>query len=668
MEKMTGETLNITDENIKIIAKYFPEAMEEGKIKFDVLKELLGEFVDETNERYQFTWNGKSQALKLSQTPSTATLIPCKEKSKYWDTTENLYIEGDNLEVLKLLQKSYYKQIDVIYIDPPYNTGNEFIYKDNYKDNIKNYKEITRQENKANPETNGRYHTEWLNMLYPRLKLAKNLLSKNGVIFISIDDNEVEKLKIMCNEIFGEMNFIGMFSVENNPKGRKNSKFISISSEYCLVYGRNKEDEDSGFIENIPKSESDMTLDENGEYIQSGGRRVLVGEQSFNELSDFNSDKHYSVYFNRYDNDLIIKKEKNISDIDSNLINKGYTRYISYFDGKFVENTYTEKQFLNLFKENNLIFKEEKIYEKNASTTIRIKSIITNKKYDAIVNGKIEKNYEIDVKTTSAGTRIKELFGVNNVPFSAPKNENFISLLVSLISKTDIICLDFFAGSSTTAHAVMNLNSKDGGKRKYIMVQLPENLEMNLKNAKTTEKKNIETAIDYLKKHNKPLLLTEISQERIRLAGNKIKEETNADIDYGFKVFKLDSSNLKVWNGEFNTEEDAVNYFEEHLSPLIDGRTKDDLLYELLLKEGMPLTSPIEEIKVGDKTVYSIGMGYLMICLEDRIDMNLVEEIGKRKPESIIFRDSGFADENTKINTIQELKKYGIAEKVIKSI
>ncbi|MDD2494624.1 MAG: site-specific DNA-methyltransferase [Tissierellia bacterium] len=668
MEKMTGETLNITNENRKIIESNFPEAITEGKIDFEKLKELLGEFVDEQNEKYQFTWNGKGNALKISQTSSTGTLIPCKEKSVNWDSTENLYIEGDNLEVLKLLQKSYNRKIEMIYIDPPYNTGSDFVYKDNYKDNIKNYKERTFQENKANPETNGRFHTDWLNMIYPRLRLAKNLLADNGIIFISIDDNELEKLKIICNEIFGEINCIGIFSVENNPKGRKNSNFISVSNEYCLVYGKNITNENSKFIENIPKNEADMTIDENGDYIQSGGRRVLVGEQEFNNPVEFKSDKHYSVYYNLQENKLEIIKEKQLNDINEELIKKGYKRYVSYKDNIFVENTYTDKQFLKLFDENKLIFKDKKIYEKNSSTTVRIKSMLTNKKYNAIVDGKVVKNYEIDLKTTSAGTRLKDLFNLVEVPFSAPKNENFISLLASLLENKNLTCLDFFSGSATTAHAIMNLNAKDNGKRKFILIQLPESLNENLKSAGQLEKKNIQAAIDYLNSKDLPLYLSEIGKERIRLASKKIKDETNADVDYGFKVFKLDTSNLKLWDGSFEDEDDARKHFIEHVEPIVDGRNNIDVLYELLLKEGHSLTSPIEEIKFQDKVIYSIGLGYLLVCLETNIDMELVEEIGKRKPESIIFRDSGFKDENAKINTIQELKKHGISEEKIKSI
>ncbi len=670
MNKVQKASLNIVDANIEKLKELFPEAVTEGKINKDVLLNLLGDYTDNNDEKYEFTWNGKGDALRISQTTSTGTLLPCKEKSIDWDNTGNIYIEGDNLEVLKILQKSYNRKIDIIYIDPPYNTGNEFIYKDDFYDNIKNYKELTNQEHKANPETSGRYHTDWLNMMYPRLRLAKNLLSDAGVIFISIDDNELENLKNICNEIFNERNYIGMFCVENNPKGRKNSKFISISNDYCLVYAKNKENSNCYFIENIPKSESDMELDEEGEYIQNGGRRILVGEQEYNSIAKYNSDKHYSVYYNEKNNDIKILKEKSIEEINKKLIDKGYKRYISYNNKKFIENTYTDKKFIKLFEENKLIFKDSKIYEKNPSKTIRIKSMLTNKKYDAIINDEVEKNYEIDVKTTSAKTRLKELFKLPEAPFTAPKNEKFISLLISLIEKKDLICLDFFAGSSTTAHAIMSLNSKDNGNRKFILVQLPENLEENLKSAKQVEKKNVQAAINYLNSQKRPLYLTEIGEERIKLAGEMIKKEgkNTENLDTGFKVFKLDSSNIKLWNSDELSKENVGEYFLEHINPIVEGRTTEDLLYEIILKEGLPLSCKVEKIDIEGKIIYSIGVGHKIICLEDEITMELVKKIGEMKPRTIVFKDSGFKDENAKINTIQKLKKYGIEEENIKSI
>lgn len=614
MEKMTGETLNITKENIKVIAEHFPEAMEEGKIKFDVLKELLGEFVDEANERYQFTWNGKSQALKLSQTPSTGTLLPCKEKSKDWDTTENLYIEGDNLEVLKLLQKSYYRKVKMIYIDPPYNTGNDFVYKDDFKDNIKNYKEQTNQQNKANAEIQGRYHTDWLNMIYPRLRLAKNLLKEDGVIFISIDDNEQANLKKICDEIFGEANFIGVFCINSTPNARDYGH-IGKMHEYALFYAKNIELTSTNMI---PEEDKKFKYEDN-----HGGFNI---HPLYNSNEAFTNKNRPNLYYPFYVNTN--KKDEN-GFFEIGLEKKD--GWIEVYPPKSVKNGVQfvwrwgkeEKARENLNKEivAHNVEGEYRIVQKMRNDAKLVRSFLSDKNY-----------------TSRKGTaEVEELMGEKI--FSFPKPIELIKLFEIVGLEKEDVVLDFFAGSATTAHALIELNKKDNGNRKFILVQLPEKIE-----------------------HEKYLNLCELAEERIRRA---IKQNNS---NMGFKVFKLDSSNLKLWNGEFNTEEEANNYFLEHLSPLVDGRTNEDLLYELLLKEGMPLTSPIEEIKVGDKTIYSIGMGYLMICLEDKIDMNLVEEIGKRKPESIIFRDSGFADENAKINTIQELKKYGIAEEVIKSI
>lgn len=621
MEKMTGETLNITKENIKVIAEHFPEAMEEGKIKFDVLKELLGEFVDEANERYQFTWNGKSQALKLSQTPSTGTLLPCKEKSKDWDTTENLYIEGDNLEVLKLLQKSYYRKVKMIYIDPPYNTGNDFVYKDDFKDNIKNYKTITNQVNKANPETQGRYHTDWLNMMYSRLRLAKNLLCDEGLIFISIDDNELFNLKKICDEIFGEVNFVNNITIKmselSGVKMKNLNKYPKLK-ETLLIYCKN----DTKAVMDIERKMKNKEVLQ--KYLKYYSNIIYNINEDVSKWKIISLDKYLKdngLSFS--DDELYSWKLEHANELVYRTNSRTVEKYIQEDPDapaicKFINADGNE---VIKWDDKEMLFLSKYIEEYIGDIWMDISTINLNKETDVVM-------YENGQKPLKLLERI----------------------INGCIAENDIV-LDFFAGSSTTAHAVMNINKEKDLKLKYIMVQIPDMCDSKS-----------EAFINGYKN------LCEIGEERIRRAGTRIKEETNADIDYGFKVFKLDSSNLKLWNGEFNTEEEANNYFLEHLSPLVDGRTNEDLLYELLLKEGMPLTSPIEEIKVGDKTIYSIGMGYLMICLEDKIDMNLVEEIGKRKPESIIFRDSGFADENAKINTIQELKKYGIAEEVIKSI
>ena len=408
MDRIDGTSLNLEKLNIDKLKELFPEAVEEGKINFDMLRAMLGDEVDDSREKYQFTWNGKAKSIKLAQTPSSATLRPCKEKSKAWDTTENLYIEGDNLEVLKQLQKTYYGKIKMIYIDPPYNKGSDFVYRDDFKNSLENYKEQTNQTASSNPESNGRFHTDWLNMMYPRLLLAKNLLSKDGVIFISIDDNELDNLRKICSEIFGEMNFVGCLSVENNPKGRKNSSFISVSSEYCLIYSKDKLS--SYFKENIPKQASDMTLDENGRYVHKSGKRVLVGENGYNDyVENIFSDKNYIVYYRKRDKSLIIEKNES-----QELISKGYTIYKSTRNGNKIYNTYTASKLLELFDKNALEFTDSKIFEKNYSDTVRIKSQLINKKYEAIVHG-VKKEYSMELTTTGARLYLQQLFNTDKL-------------------------------------------------------------------------------------------------------------------------------------------------------------------------------------------------------------------------------------------------------------
>lgn len=669
--ELNGESRNITQDNIDKLKQIFPEVFNENKIDFDKLQAVLGENIDTEDEKYRFTWNGKMNALRLSQTPSTGTLRPCKADSVEWDTTQNLYIEGDNLEVLKLLQNSYLNKIKMIYIDPPYNTGKDFVYTDDTKDNINNYKKITKQVDvegniiSTNSETSGRYHTNWLNLMYPRLRLSRNLLSDDGIIFISIDDNEVNNLQRICNEIFGEENFISLLTVENNPKGRKNSDYIAVSNEFCIVYAKNKSL--SKFIENIPKNIKDLAMDENGQYVHNSGKRVLVGENNFNAIvSDFKSDKHYSVYFNKEKNDIILKQETTIEEVDTSLLNTGYKRYISYFGNKFTENTYTKTKFINLFQDMALDFKDNKIYEKNFSTTKRLKSCIVNEKYKAVINGE-ESDFEIDVKTTSAGTYLKELFNVNDNIFSAPKNIGLIKLFLTLLDDKNFVVLDFFSGSATTADAVIRQNLIDNGTRKFICVQLQEDLEESLKISNGLGKTTIKNAIKYLKNINKPILLTEIGKKRIKLAGEKVQENNpTLNIDTGFKVFKLDSSNIKKWNPD--TKDLEKSLFDQ-VNNFVDGRTEEDVLYEIILKCGLDLTVPVEELNIQGKKVYSVGMGALIVCLDNDITLEVANEIAKldtvfedKQNVTVVFKDNGFKDDSVKTNIKETIRGYGIGK------
>lgn len=410
--------------------------------------------------------NGKKYGLvfeehreEIDEVLDTHTPVLTENKDLFIDNggQMNFLIEGDNLASLKLLEKTHKGKIDFIYIDPPYNTRKkDFIYDDVFVDKNDLFA-----------------HSKWISFIKKRLNVAQKLLSDDGFIFISIDDNEQAHLKVLCDEIFGQDNFVGMFAVENNPKGRKNSNFISISNEYCLAYVKNANV--GFFVENIPKDIKDLTQDENGNYVHNSGKRVLVGENEFNEnVVDFNSDKHYTVYYKRDSHEVKIRKEQSVEEMDDNLLSKGFERFYSYNSNGFVLNTYTADKLLKLFDNGALDFKNSKIYEKNFSTTIRIKSIISNKKYTAVINNK-PTDYMIDVKTTSAKTELKNIFNSKESPFSNPKNTGLLKLLITLKEDKSITVLDFFAGSGTTGHAVMKLNAEDGGNRKFILCTNNEN-------------------------------------------------------------------------------------------------------------------------------------------------------------------------------------------------
>ncbi len=414
-------------------------------------------------------WIGKEKIINHHQD------VPYKVLNKKYtynaNSSDNMIIHGDNLLALKSLLPMYEGLIDCVYIDPPYNTGakeGQWVYSDNVDDpRIKKWlNEVVGSEGEDLTR-----HDKWLCMMYPRLKLLHKLLATNGIIFISIDENELFNVKLLCDEIFGLSNYIGLFSVEINPKGRKNSDYISVTNDYCLVYSKNKKD--NYFITNIPKDQKDMSVDENGNLVHNSGKRVLVGENSFNKkIVDFTSEKHYTVYYNKLLKRIELKQESKIDQVDDELINRGYERYYSFCDDSFVENTYTKDKLLELFEEGALDFKNGKIYEKNFSNSIRIKSIITNKKYETYgLDGKTFE-YKLDVKTTSANQELKNIFNTDSTIFNNPKNKFFIKLLISLLEKKDILVLDSFAGSGTTAHSVLSLNQEDGGKRRFILVEM----------------------------------------------------------------------------------------------------------------------------------------------------------------------------------------------------
>ena len=609
MDKMDGMTMNIEQANVEKLKEVFPEVFADGKVDFDKLQGLLGHYIADDKEKYSFSWKEKADSLLLAQKRSTGTLRPCKEESKNWDTTENLYIEGDNLEVLKLLQSSYLNSIKMIYIDPPYNTGNDFVYTDDFADGIAHYKEVTGQATKSNPETAGRYHTNWLNMMYPRLKLARNLLTDDGVIFISIDENEIANLRKICNEIFGEDNFIGTFIWRKKDGGGQAKDYFVIEHEYIVGYRKS----------DALQWEDEKEIRDINEYkkIDAKGRYKITKLAKWGNTA--RREDRPSMYFplNAPDGTLAYPIAPDGND--------GRWRI-----GKEKMNELVQNDLIYWEKKNDLWIPYEKEYFTNQSKIIKQRSIL------------------YDVANTGDGTDcLTELFGIKDI-FENPKPfEIIIKLLKPVTSKNDII-LDFFSGSATMAHAVMKLNAEDGFNRKYICVQLPEKTESN----SVANKAGYQT-------------ICEIGKERIRRAGEKIKEENKdkegiENLDIGFKVFKLDSSNLVKWDNTPTTDEEEVKKrIQQSLFYLVEGREDLDLVYEIMLKYGLSLTLPVEERKFDGVSAYIINHPdyKVLICLQPNITLSAVEEMDKETIGTYIFADRCFADANILSNTEEILKK-----------
>lgn len=619
MKKLTqqdGQSLDIVNENLESLKGIFPEAFAEDGVDFEVLRQLLGDAVADGEEKYGLNWYGKKKARQIALTPSLGTLRPCKEESVDWDTTQNLFIEGDNLEVLKLLQKSYANKVKMIYIDPPFNTGKEFIYPDKFQDNLDTYLRYTGQKDdegfklSSNTESSGRYHTNWLNMMLPRLKLARGLLKEDGVIFISIDDGEVANLRKICDEIFGEENLIAKIVWKKSYGGGAKSKHAVILHEYILMYSKSKED--IGIIE-LPPDDG-----------------VL---------------KYYKYKDNQYEQRGPYRKQPlatNSMDDRPNL------KFPIHYEGHEI---LPEKQWQWSKERVNLALSKDElvIRKRKGGWTVDYKQYLKNE--DGVVRG--SKLFTIqDGPYTQIGTgEIKNLFG-NGKIFTFPKPSGLIRHLAGITSDDDLI-LDFFAGSCPTAHAILNLNSIEGGNRRFIMVQLPEQCD------KTSE------AFKFGYK-----TIAEIGKERIRRVAEKLKEE-NPDFggDLGFKVFKLDSSNISAWNPDRNNLEQTLL---DHLEHLVEGRSEEDVLYELLLKRGVDLTVPIEEKSINGKTVYSIGYGVLFACLDTTITQEQVEvlamgimdwrkELEPSSDTQVVFRDSAFDGDIAKTNMTAILQQHGIA-------
>ncbi|KAB7672549.1 site-specific DNA-methyltransferase [Bacillus sp. B1-b2] len=603
MDKLDGKSLDLAKTNVEALKQLFPEVVTEGKIDFEKLKVVLGEEIETHKEKYEFTWHGKTQSLKMAQTPSTGTLRPDKETSKNWDKTENLYIEGDNLEVLKLLQKSYFGKVKMIYIDPPYNTGNDFVYEDDFQDNIKNYKTLTEQTKKSNTESNGRYHTDWLNMIYPRLRIAKNLLRDDGVIFISIDDNEVSNMKKICDEIFGDDNFIAQVVWQRAYAPVNLKKYFSASHDYILVYSKVV---NSFEMNKLPRSEKQNQDYKNIDNDPRGPWKA--GNPSVGPAN-----------------------EKNIYEITLPSGRK-------VFPPKGRSWLYSKEKYSELVKDN-------RIYFGKTGDSVWAPKMFLSEVSQGVTPMTLWSYQEVG-HSQDATKELKKLFDDNSF-FDYPKPVSLMKRLVHLGTNKDgnEIILDFFSGSATSGHAVMEKNNEDGGNRRFILVQLPENLDEKSEAFKAGYKN-----------------LCDIGKERIRRAGDKIVDEVGRkDLDIGFKVFKLDSSNIKLWDPNLGNLEEGML---EQLENIKGDRTKEDLLYEILLKIGIPLTTQIEEVNFNGKIIYNIAFGSVLLCLENEIDLDTVNEMIKLKPEDfetkVIFKESGFLNDSVKTNAIQTLKKNGI--------
>ena len=613
---MTDDThLDLTSHSLPAdktadLLRLFPEIRTEGgSIDFDKLKLVLGETVDVGRERYGMTWPGKAECFKTIQAPSMGTLLPAPSESVDFDTTENLIIEGDNLEALKLLQKAYLGKVKMIYIDPPYNTGNDFIYPDNYTESLQTYLEYTKQVDAegrkfgTNSDTDGRFHSRWLNMMYPRLYLARNLLQDDGLVFISIDDNEVQNLRGILNDVFGEENFVETFIWRSRLGKGSTSKGTARLHEYIVCYAKNIATlnllTDSRVTEKISK-----------ERIRQWGQ------------GDRREDRPTMYY-----------------SVSSKEFGEVYPKKPDGTDGRW---RVSKDGFERLQNDDLVIFEKQddgrveayRIIPEGTETETAQDSILASDK----------------VKTTAHGSKeLSELFETK--PFDYPKPTTMIKHFIEIVNDQSALILDFFAGSGTTAHATLELNKEDNGNRKFILVQLPE----------PTDRKEFPTIAD-------------ITKERVRRVIQKMDDEesgqlpfTNHPQDRGFRVFKLAESNFKTWDASAPKDGKALEkQLELHIEHVREGRTSEDILYEILLKSGFSLTTPVEKIELAGKAVYSVASGGMMICLEKELTLEAIRAMAEMKPQRVVCLDLGFAgNDQLKTNAVQIFKNKEIVFKTV---
>lgn len=622
--KLSLTSSDVTAELVAQLREIAPQVFTEGGVDFDKLKATLGENIVPKDERYGLSWSGKSEAFRNVQIPSVGTLLPQPEESVNFDTSENLIIEGDNLEVLKLLQKSYHGKVKMIYIDPPYNTGNEFIYPDNYREGLDDYLKYSGQVNdegqvqSTNTETSGRFHSKWLNMMYPRLFLARNLLRDDGLIFVSIDDHEFQNLRMLMDEIFGDENFVSVIVIQSNKRGQT-YKEIAKTHEYLLVYTQS----DIAEIYELAKDSSSLPFeDTNGrfELWELRNRNPKFGRHNRKNL-------YYPIYVapKLIDASGFSKVSLTKSDI--------YNVEVYPLNSEGKEGCWrwgTEKVGkTDLLSDTPTLVGKKKndggwnIYEKARKNTTKAKSV-----------------WDESAVISEQGTVELGGLGLAGV-FDHPKPIGLIKKCLNIASENDSIILDFFSGSGTTAQAVLEQNQEGGGNRKFILVQLPEKIENP----------------DYP-------TIAHITRERVRRVIDKQnKESPLLEQDRGFKAFKLTSSNFKIWNADnTSTEPEAI---AEQLRLYADNverqRTQQDILYELVLKSGLPLSAEVEQIEVAGKPVYSIAQGQLLICLENEISQAVLRGMIALTPIQMVCLDRAFGgNDQMKTNTVLEAKSHGV--------
>ena len=611
MDKLKMQTPNIANENYEKLAALFPDAVtetidENGEVvraidKDVLMQEISCKVVDGKEERYRFTWPDKKKAVLLANSPINMTLRPCREESVDFDNTENLYIEGDNLDVLKLLRETYLGKVKMIYIDPPYNTGNDFVYNDDFAESADEYLDRSGQYDEEgnrlvqNTESNGRFHTDWLNMIYPRLKVAKDLLSDDGVIFISIDDNEVENLRKVCDEILGEDSFIACYLKQSKVGGGSDSKFIVKEHEYCLVYAKNIENAEEMFMahdEEYLKRYKEQ--DEKGKFFwDTFARPGLKNPINYDIIAPDGTVMNYGWIHGKE------RYEQEVKDGSVRIIPKTGGGWSVQF-----------KQYLN-------------------------------------INGKKPRSMTMDFGGSIEGkTDLGQLFE-NEKIFSYPKSVKFIKTLLNTINDKKTIILDFFPGSATTAHAVMQLNAEENGNggggygcRRFIMVQLPEPCDEKSEAYKAGYKN-----------------ICEIGKERIRRAAKKIAEENpNAKFDSGFRVLKLDSTNMK--DVYYSPSEFQPNLLDSLADNIKEDRTPEDLLFQVMLDLGILLSGKIEENTIGGKKVFNVEDNYLIACFDENVTEETITEIAKRKPYYFVMRDSSMANDSVATNFEQIFATY----------